>query len=502
MKINFISFEQKYAKDSKSISNQAIVLIANEEKELLSKSSFLNLAEAKKILENYSGKFEFGKAISGFSTEKNFSKIIILSIGKEKEIDELKLEKIGGKIFACLESGEIENGNVLVPSKIKDFSNEELSSIFAYGSSLRGYKFNKYFVDKKEKNKEKVLSINFMVEKQALASKLFDEKKALVDAIFLTRNLVTEPPNVLYPQSYTDIIKKEFIGTSVKLKILNGKDLQKLGFNALLGVGQGSSKESMVVVLEYNGTKKKNEKPLAFVGKGVCFDTGGISIKPSDGMEDMKYDMAGSAVVVGLIKALATRKAKVNVVGVVGLVENMPDGNAQRPSDVVISYSGQSIEILNTDAEGRLVLADCLWYTQEKYKPEFIVDLATLTGAIVVALGSLRAGAFTNNEALVKKIAQAGEKVGEKIWHMPTDDDYDKYIDSKIADVRNTSTLRGGGSVTAAKFLERFVNKTPWVHLDIAGMAWQKENVDLTPEGASGFGVRLLDRFVKDNYEL
>lgn len=502
MKINFISFEQKSAKDSKSISNQAIVLIANEEKELLSKSSFLNLAEAKKILENYSGKFEFGKAISGFSTEKNFSKIIILSIGKEKEIDELKLEKIGGKIFACLESGEIENGNVLVPSKIKDFSNEELSSIFAYGSSLRGYKFNKYFVDKKEKNKEKVLSINFMVEKQALASKLFDEKKALVDAIFLTRNLVTEPPNVLYPQSYTDIIKKEFIGTSVKLKILNGKDLQKLGFNALLGVGQGSSKESMVVVLEYNGTKKKNEKPLAFVGKGVCFDTGGISIKPSDGMEDMKYDMAGSAVVVGLIKALATRKAKVNVVGVVGLVENMPDGNAQRPSDVVISYSGQSIEILNTDAEGRLVLADCLWYTQEKYKPEFIVDLATLTGAIVVALGSLRAGAFTNNEALVKKIAQAGEKVGEKIWHMPTDDDYDKYIDSKIADVRNTSTLRGGGSVTAAKFLERFVNKTPWVHLDIAGMAWQKENVDLTPEGASGFGVRLLDRFVKDNYEL
>jgi len=499
MKIAFESFSKKTKISS---SSNALVLLANEEKDLISQSEGVNFAPIKEILKNYTGKFEFGKSISSFTTIAGFNKIIILSVGKEKELNELKLEKLGGKIFATLEANEIESGSVLVNKKIKDFLEEEVASLIASGALLRSYKFNKYFVDKKDKHKEKLLSLNILNEKFKQSLELFGERKKIADGVFLTRDLVTEPPNVLYPQSYVEIIKKEFAKLNVKLKVLTVKELTKLGFGALLGVGQGSSKDSRVVILEYFGSKKKAEKPLAFVGKGVCFDTGGISLKPSDGMEDMKYDMAGSAVVVGLIKTLALRKAKVNAVGVIGLVENMPDGNAQRPSDVVVSYSGQTIEVLNTDAEGRLVLADCLWYTQEQYKPEFMIDLATLTGAIVVALGSLKAGMYSNREDLIKKLYKAGDAVDEKLWHMPNDDDYDKYIDSKIADVRNTSTLKGGGSVTAAKFLERFVNKTPWVHLDIAGLAWQKENVDLIPEGASGYGVRLLDRFIRDNYEL
>jgi leucyl aminopeptidase len=255
-----------------------------------------------------------------------------------------------------------------------------------------------------------------------------------------------------------------------------------------------------MVIMQYNGGAA-GKTPLAFVGKGVTFDTGGISIKPSTGMEDMKYDMGGSAAVVGTIRALAGRKAKVNAVGVVGLVENMPSGSAQRPSDVVTSMSGQTIEVLNTDAEGRLVLADALWYTQGRFKPKFMVNLATLTGAIVISLGSEYAGIFSNNDELSERLIKAGEKVNEKLWRFPLSDAYDRQIDSKIADMQNIGNERGAGSITAAQFLQRFVNKTAWAHLDIAGVAWTKKNLDTTPEGATGFGVRLLDRLVADYYE-
>ena len=287
----------------------------------------------------------------------------------------------------------------------------------------------------------------------------------------------------------------------LKINIYDEKKLKKLGMNTLLGVGQGSIRGSYLVTMEWNGLKDKS-KPLAFVGKGVCFDTGGISLKPAKFMEDMTYDMAGSAVVVGLMKSLALRKAKINAVGVVGLVENMPGGNAQRPGDIVKSYSGKTVEILNTDAEGRLVLADALTYTEEKFKPKFIVDLATLTGAIIVSLGSEYAGLFSNDDKLSKQLIDAGENVEEKVWRMPLNKNFDKLIDSKNADMQNINYVGGAGSTTAAQFLQRFIlHKTPWAHLDIAGMAFSKYGGALNSGGATGYGVRLLNKLIEDNYE-
>ena len=286
--------------------------------------------------------------------------------------------------------------------------------------------------------------------------------------------------------------------------MLGEKEMKKLGMGALLGVAQGSAQEPQLLVMEWHGAgkdpKSKGGEPVAFVGKGVTFDTGGISLKPGAGMEEMKWDMGGAGTVIGLMKALAGRKAKANVVGLVGLVENMPDGKAQRPGDIVKSMSGQTIEILNTDAEGRLVLADVLWYCQDKYKPEFIVDLATLTGAIIVTLGHEHAGLFANDDDLSEKLAAAGRATGEKIWRLPLDDAYDKLINTDAADMKNIGG-KGAGSITAAQFLQRFVNKTPWAHIDIAGMAWSKESKPTVPKGATGFGVRLLDRLVADHYE-
>ena len=324
---------------------------------------------------------------------------------------------------------------------------------------------------------------------------------AIKEGIFLTRDLVSEPPNVLSPRAYVSKIKK-LSKLGLKIKAYGEKELKKLGLNALLGVGQGSANETYLVTIEWNGKKQTEKKPLAFVGKGVCFDTGGISLKPAKFMEEMKYDMAGSAVVVGLLNSFALRKAKVNAVGVVGLVENMPGSNAQRPGDIVKSYSGKTIEVLNTDAEGRLVLADALSFTEKKYKPKFIIDLATLTGAIIVSLGEEYAGLFSNNDELSKKIFKASENVNEKVWRLPLHKNYDKLIDSKIADVQNINYVGGAGSITAAQFLQRFIlNKTPWAHLDIAGMAFSKKAANLNPGGATGFGVSLLNNLVKEYYE-
>jgi leucyl aminopeptidase len=324
--------------------------------------------------------------------------------------------------------------------------------------------------------------------------------KALLDGVFFTRDLVSEPGNILHPDEYAKRIAK-LRKYGLKVTILDQKKLKKLGCNALLGVGQGSVRGSYLVIMEWNGSKNKS-KPLAFVGKGVCFDTGGISLKPAKFMEDMTYDMAGSATVVGLMKTLALRKSKINAVGVVGLVENMPGGNAQRPGDIVKSYSGKTIEVLNTDAEGRLVLADALTYTEQKFKPSLIVDLATLTGAIIVALGSEYAGLWSNNDKLSKQLSEAGEQVGEKLWRMPLHENYNKLMNSKNADMQNINYVGGAGSTTAAQFLQRFIiNKTPWAHLDIAGMAFSKYAGALNSGGATGYGVRLLNKFVEENYE-
>ena len=384
-----------------------------------------------------------------------------------------------------------------------DFDNEKLASFFSqfiFGFNLKSYTFNKYKTLNKEKIKEKI-DFKIITKNKEKIEKNHKYYEAIKEGVFLTRDLVSEPPNVLNPKSYVQEIQK-LSKLGLKIKSYNEKELKKLGLNALLGVGLGSANETYLVTIEWNGKNNSLKNPLTFVGKGVCFDTGGISLKPAKFMEEMKYDMAGSAVVVGLLKSLALRKAKVNAVGVVGLVENMPGSSAQRPGDIVKSYSGKTIEILNTDAEGRLVLADALSFAEKKYKPKFIIDLATLTGAIIISLGEEYAGLFSNNDELSKNIFKASENVNEKVWRLPLHKNYDKLMDSTIADVQNINYSGGAGSITAAQFLQRFIlNKTPWAHLDIAGMAFSKKAANLNPSGATGFGVRLLNNLIKEYYE-
>ena len=316
----------------------------------------------------------------------------------------------------------------------------------------------------------------------------------------LTRELVTEPANIIYPESFVERVTKRLAGSGITVRVLDDKEMAKLGMGALLGVAQGSRKPARLLVMEWNGGAA-GAKPTAFVGKGVTFDTGGISIKPAANMEDMKWDMGGAGAVAGAMLAIAGRKAKANVIGVCGLVENMPDGNAQRPGDVVTSMSGQTIEVINTDAEGRLVLCDCITWVQQEYQPTAIVDLATLTGAIIVSLGHEQAGIFSNDDALAGKLIAAGDVSGDKLWRMPLGAAYDKLIDSPIADMKNVGP-REGGSITAAQFIQRFVDKgIPWAHLDIAGMAWSSKPGATWAKGATGYGVRVLDRFVRDNLE-
>ena len=423
-----------------------------------------------------------------FSSKK---KIILVSL--KKNLKNSEIENLGAKfyeLFKSLKQTEYSLNSDTISGNFKDKIGH-----FLHGLKLKSYSFEKY----KTKKNKKIILINIFGKN---IPSINDQIKfrAIEEGTFYSRDLVSEPGNILHPDEYAKRINslKKF---GLKVNIYNEKKLKKLGMNTLLGVGQGSIRGSYLVTMEWNGLKSKS-KPLAFVGKGVCFDTGGISLKPAKFMEDMTYDMAGSAVVVGLMKSLALRKAKINAVGVVGLVENMPGGNAQRPGDIVKSYSGKTVEILNTDAEGRLVLADALTYTEEKFKPKFIVDLATLTGAIIVSLGSEYAGLFSNDDKLSKQLIDAGEHVEEKVWRMPLNKNFDKLIDSKNADMQNINYVGGAGSTTAAQFLQRFIlNKTPWAHLDIAGMAFSKYGGALNSGGATGYGVRLLNKLIEDNYE-
>ena len=411
-------------------------------------------------------------------------------------------EEIGGRFFTHLKQTKDLNKIDLYIDSL-DFDKRKLVSFFSefcLGFNLKSYKFDKYKTTNKENISKKITIQMVTSHKEDLKTK-YKYYDAIKEGVFLSRDLVSEPPNVLNPKKYTEEIKK-LSKLGLKVEIFNEAKLKKLGMNSLLGVGQGSENETFLVVIKWNGAKSSFNKPLAFVGKGVCFDTGGISLKPARFMEEMKYDMGGSAVVVGLMKSLALRKAKVNAVGVVGLVENMPDGNAQRPGDIVKSYSGKTIEVLNTDAEGRLVLADALTYTEKRFKPKFIIDLATLTGAIIMALGEEYAGLFSNNDELSNNIFQSSKNVNEKVWRLPLHKNYDKLMDSPIADVQNINYAGGAGSITAAQFLQRFIiNKTPWAHLDIAGMAFSKKAANLNPGGATGFGVRLLNNLIKEFYE-
>ena len=426
------------------------------------------------------------------------SRLVVIGLGGEKDRAELDFVTLGGLVMGKIPGGS--EATILFDFPFEIANLPAAAADFTLGVRLRAYRFEIYKTKKPDdEEKDKPAAITIAIKDPAAAKREAKARDAVADGVVLARNLVNEPPNVLNPEEFARrAAELEELG--VEVEILDEKALGKLGMRALLAVGQGSHYESSVVIMRWHGAKSSKAKPIAFIGKGVCFDTGGISIKPAGGMEDMKGDMAGAACVVGLMHALAARKAKVNAVGAIGLVENMPDGRAQRPGDIVKSLSGQTIEIINTDAEGRLVLADLLWHVASKYKPQGMIDLATLTGAILVALAQEYSGLFSNDDDLAAKLEAAGKATGEKVWRMPLAKAYDKMIDSKFADVKNTGG-RHGGSITAAQFLQRFVDGTPWAHLDIAGSAMGSPASETSQGWASGWGVRLLDRLVADNYE-
>jgi leucyl aminopeptidase len=424
-------------------------------------------------------------------------RLIVVGAGKLAELKEKDFLKLGGTVAGKLRAGT--KTVTIVAELPKVTMSADQAAAIATGIRLRAYTFDRYKTKKKD-GEETALraNVSIAVDDVAAARKAFAPNAHLVEGVITARDLVNEPPNVLFPVEFARRAA-QLRKLGVVVDVLDVNAMKKLGMGALLGVAQGSTQPGRTVIMRWNGGKK-GDQPVAFIGKGVCFDTGGISIKPAGSMEDMKGDMGGAACVVGLMQALAARKAKANVVGAIGLVENMPDGNAQRPGDIVTSMSGQTIEIINTDAEGRLVLADVLWYVAKKFKPKFMVDLATLTGAIMVALGTEYAGLFSNNDELAERLTKVGLATGERVWRMPLGPEYDKQIDSQFADMKNTGT-RNGGSITAAQFLQRFVDGTPWAHLDIAGTAMGAPKTEINQSWGSGFGVRLLDRLVAEHYE-
>ena len=431
------------------------------------------------------------------------SRIVLVGLGKPKAIDARLLEDLGGTLAAHLNSaGESEATFAVDLGDGAPVKPAEAAARLAYGAALRSYRFDKYRTKQKPEQKPSLSSITVSAASPGEAKQAYQALGAAAEAVAFTRDLVSEPANELYPESMAEraaaLAGPDLPGLTVE--VLDENRLSELGMGALLGVAQGSVRPPRVVVMQYRGVAA-DVAPLAFIGKGVTFDTGGISIKPAGGMWDMKWDMAGAGVVIGLMRLLAARRARVNAVGLVGLVENMPSGAAQRPGDIVRSMSGQTIEVLNTDAEGRLVLADVLWYCQDRFKPTAMIDLATLTGAVIVALGHENAGLFANNDELAERLVAAGKAVGEPVWRLPLAESYDRAIDSDAADVKNIAGDRAAGSIIGAQFVQRFVNNVPWAHLDIAGVAWSKKDAPTVPKGATAFGVRLLDRFVADYYE-
>ena len=487
MKVKFVSKLNKMSE---------IVFLVLSKKSAL-KNIGLNdkhIKEVTKSIENKGFGFKLNEIIeiNGIKDSK-LKTVFICGLGnKTKELDALDFEKIGGRIT---ELNKLKaKASVIID---KEVNNHENIMRLGYGSILGSYSFNKY----KTKNftNHKLSLIEIVSNNHTKLNKDFNRYASISEGVFYARDLVNEPSNVLFPKAYAQRIQK-LRQHGLKIEVLGESKMKALKMHSLVGVGQGSQRESQLVIMHWNGNKAKKNKPICFVGKGVCFDSGGISIKPSNKMEEMIGDMGGSAAVVGTMLSLAKRKAKVNAIGIVGLVENMPDGKAQKPGDIIKSMSGQTIEIQNTDAEGRLVLADALWYAQKRFKPELMIDLATLTGAMVISLGSLIAGLFSNDDKLSSKLIDAGEKSGDQVWRFPLSKSYDKLINSKFADMKNIG-MGGAGSITAAQFLQRFVNKVPWAHLDIAGTATGMPKTSTNTSWATGFGVHLLDTFVKKFYE-
>lgn len=504
-----------FSKKSPAKADTAVVF-ADDRGRLLSSGAALDkkasglIAGAIAVREGFKGRH--GDLLSVFLPKgAGFSQVLVIGLGDLSKLDLLGYENAGGKTLAALKSISAQQVAVLFDApQAKGVNAGDAAAAYASGLRLRDYNFDKYKQGNKKgksgdgKKSPKFLSVTLVCDAHMQAVKAFASYDAVAQGVAFARDLVNEAPNALYPESYADLIKKELAPLGVQIEILDEKKMAKLGFGAHLAVGMGSIRPPRVVIARWNGTGKKSGKvgPLAFVGKGVTFDTGGISIKPAAGMEEMKMDMGGSAAVVGLLRALAVRKAKVDVVGIVGLAENMPSDRSYRPGDIVTSLSGKTIEVLNTDAEGRLVLCDALTYVQNTYKPSLIIDLATLTGAIMVALGFEYAGAFVNDDKLWTQLDAAARTSGEKLWRMPLDEAYRDEMKNTVSDLKNLGNQgRYGGACSAAGFLEHFIEgNTPWAHLDIAGTAWGKADKATVPKGGSGFGVRLLHQLVADNY--
>jgi leucyl aminopeptidase len=423
------------------------------------------------------------------------ARVLLAGAGARDGFDGRRMELAAAHAYQAIKASGVET----MVLRAEDFP-AETAARAALGIRLAAYRFDRYRTTEKPEKKPSVKKVRIVVDDRKAAVKAFKALEGLADGISLARDLVSEPANILYPEEFARRVKK-LTSVGLEVEVLGEKEMKKLGMGALLGVGQGSVRESQLAIIQWKGAKDPNAQPIAFVGKGVCFDTGGISLKPADGMEEMITDMGGAAAVTGALYALAARKAKANVVGILGLVENMPGGAAQRPGDVVKTMSGQTVEVINTDAEGRLVLADAIWYCQDRFKPKLIIDLATLTGAIIVSLGKDIAGLFSNDDGLADKLIRASKDSYDPLWRMPMPEQYEKGLESNVADMKNVGP-RYGGSITAALFIQRFVNKAPWAHLDIASTAWKPASSEPTiPNGASGFGVRLLDRLVADGYE-
>ena len=496
MKVEFSAFP-------KALSGNVAVLVAAD-KQLLATAQAMDKAAGGAIARALSaGRYTGGKGqtqtILGQSGE--VARLLLLGVGEGRKLDARGAEGLGGVIAAEANAAGHKSVTVVVdPVRGCRLTAGQIAARIALGASLRNYRFDKYKTKDKPEQKLSLETLTVVLAGPAEARRAFAALEPAIPATFLTRDLVSEPANVLYPAEFARRAR-ELSKLGVKVEILGEAEMKKLGMHVLLGVGQGSPRESQLLVMRWmNGPK--SQKPVALIGKGVCFDTGGISLKPAGGMEDMKWDMGGAGAVTGAMRLIAGRKARANVIGVCALVENMPDGNAQRPGDVVKSMSGQTVEVINTDAEGRLILCDAMWYVQEKYKPQAMVELSTLTGAMVVALGHERAGLFSNDTQLSNRLRAAGAGLGEKLWRLPLGPKYDKLMDSEIADMRNVSNSRDAGSITAAQFLQRFVQPgVAWAHLDIAGVAWSNKGNETTPKGATAYGVRLLDKLVADNYE-
>ncbi|CAN5885832.1 leucyl aminopeptidase [soil metagenome] len=495
MKVEFSAFP-------KAFSGNVAAFVAAD-KQLLASAQSINSAVGGTIARAIgTGRFTGakGQSLMLLGQSGKIDRLSLLGVGKGTDLDARSAEALGGILAADANAaGQKAIAVAIDPVKVSTLAPGEIAARIALGAQLRNYRFDKYKTKDKPEQKNALEKITVFVANPAEARRAYDGLGSVVDAVFLTRDLVSEPANVLYPVEFARRAR-QLTKLGVKVEILGEAEMKKLGMNVLLAVGQGSPRQSQLLVMRWM-KGPKDQKPVALSGNGVFFDTGCISLKPVTGREDMKSDMGAAGAVTGAMHLLASRKARVNVVAVCALVENMPDGNATRPGDVVMSMSGQTVEIINTDAEGRLILCDAMWYAQEKFKPQAMVELSTLTGAIIVALGHERAGLFSNNTALSNKLRAAGAAIGEKLWRLPLGPKYDKMIDSEIADMRNVTNSRDGSSITAAQFLQRFVQDgVAWAHLDIAGVAWGKGD-STTPKGATAYGVRLLDAWIAANYE-